>query len=1221
MISLRSTSRRTWGVRSRTAVQFLAGVMGILLLCLPVFSQGSSGRILGTVTDQSGGVVAGATVTITDTERGVSKTFVTNEPGDYNAPALNPGTYKIRVEAKGFKAVERQNVVLEVGKEIRVDVSLQPGAVAETMTITESIPLVETTNATLGGTLNNADINDMPLNGRNYQNLLALRPGVVVQPGGGPWTQSSNNVRPDESGWMVDGVLNVNFYDARPIANMPSPFTDGATILPIDAIQEFNLEENPKAEYGWKPGAVVNVGVRSGTNTFHGATYGFYRSAAWEARSLFNPVDSVAENCHNQLPAFCSKEPLQLKQFGGAVGGPIKKDKLFFFANYEGLRSLLGQELGSSGVPETITNSGKATSAKNCPNLYAANHANTGDCKNSMVDAVREVIAGGGTPSPVSLALTGCTVAPVTCGGSTNLFPSNPSGSTGFLTPFPNVNVSDNGVAKVDYHINSKHSLNGMFLVGNYTGDGQDHPLLNKVFLDTFRARTYTFGADWVWAANSRFVNDFRFGYDRVRAPFVNDDAGRLSDGSGLTGGAGYPINTGVTAFGGLPIINIGPAFQTLGTWHNRPTGWDNWYSDVQDNVSFLVGKHTLKFGAEYAHILVDSTQHDNVRGRIDFSSLTNFYRGVAKSGNIFVGPANRTMVWNSIAEYFQDDWRVGPKLTLNLGLRYTYSQPIKEVNNLWGNFDPNSATGLVQQGQPGVGPTIWKPDRKNVSPRAGFAYDVSGKGTTVVRGGFSVIYSTFIAADFLAQNGLQDTGGTTIGADPTGACIDTVLPGGTCGAGRTYGGTIVTSTTKLPGSSLAWNGPGAVFPTPVPQCSPFSKCNILAVDPNLKTPYVTNWNLGIQRAFGNNLSLEVEYVGTHGSRLTGFVDLNQQDSTGNLKYATQFPGLHFINQISNDGRSNYHSLQTTLTKRTSHGLSFTAGYTYGHGLDNGSLNRAGYLPQDSTKPGAEYGSGDFDIRHRLTVTGSYEIPGIKGYGQLLEGWKLNTIVSLQTSQPWNISESSPNAFNFSNSGDTADRWNFFGNPADFGSGSQSIPWCTGTGGQGPTGPGGGCSYQSGVSGIPTNFAASDSAAMYGKCTAVATSVGAADSLAAAGCFVKGSSFMTPPANDGTTGTFGNTGRNIFRDSGFKNVDFSVFKTFTYKERFSAQFRVEFFNLLNHPLIANPYGSVNGWGVGNDPSLPGTFGCGCATADVAAGNPGIGSGGPRSMQLGLKLSF
>src|SRR6266403_69723 len=319
MSSIRSANKGSWGARLRKAMQLLGGTMGVLLLCLPLFSQGSSGRILGTVTDQSGGVVAGATVTITDPERGVTKTLVTNEPGEYNAPTLNPGTYKVRVEAKGFKTVERQNVVLEVGREVRVDVSLQPGSVAETMTITESIPLVETTNAVLGGTLNNADINDMPLNGRNYQNLLALRPGVTVQPGGGPWTQSSNNVRPDESGWMVDGVINANFYDARPIANMPSPFTDGATILPIDAIQEFNLEENPKAEFGWKPGAVVNVGVKSGTNQLHGSAYGFYRSAAWDARNYFNVAPFADGTCALGGQGQCDKLPAQLKQFGGVL--------------------------------------------------------------------------------------------------------------------------------------------------------------------------------------------------------------------------------------------------------------------------------------------------------------------------------------------------------------------------------------------------------------------------------------------------------------------------------------------------------------------------------------------------------------------------------------------------------------------------------------------------------------------------------------------------------------------------------------------------------------------------------------------------------------------------------------------------------------------------------------------------------------------------------------
>src|SRR5712671_3381742 len=375
MISSSSAGKKGWNINFRKMVVLLGGVLGVLLLCLPLYSQGSFGRILGTVTDQSGGVVSGATVTVVDTDRGVTKTLVTNDAGEYSAPTLNPGTYKIRAESKGFKVTERQDIVLEVGREVRVDISLVPGAVAETMTITESVPLVETTNATLGGTINNAEINDMPLNGRNYQNLMSLRPGVMIQPGGGPWTQSTNNVRPDETVWMVDGIINVNMYDARPVANMPSPFSDGATILPVDAIQEFNTEISPKAEYGWKPGAVVNVGVKSGTNTLHGAAYGFYRSAAWDARNLFNPDLKSRPSCVDLNTAPCALSPVQLKQFGGVLGGPIKKDKLFFFTGYEGQRAVIGNLIGTGGTPETNAGGGP---------------------KSSMVDAINAVASSGG---------------------------------------------------------------------------------------------------------------------------------------------------------------------------------------------------------------------------------------------------------------------------------------------------------------------------------------------------------------------------------------------------------------------------------------------------------------------------------------------------------------------------------------------------------------------------------------------------------------------------------------------------------------------------------------------------------------------------------------------------------------------------------------------------------------------------------------------------------
>jgi len=1191
MISSRSASKGLKYASYRRSMIVLGGVLAILLLCNPLFPQGVSGRILGTVTDQSGGVVSGATVLVVDTDRGVTKTLVTNDAGEYNATNLTPGKYKVRAEAKGFKTIERENIVLEVGKEIRADLSLVPGAVAETMTITESIPLVETTNATLGGTLNNADINDMPLNGRNYQSLMTLRPGVVSYAGGGPWTQSTNNIRPDESGWMLDGVINVNFYDARPIANMPSPITDAATILPIDAIQEFNMEENPKAEFGWKPGAVVNVGVKSGTNTIHGSAYGFYRSSAWDARNFFNPAP-VDGTClpAPAVPAVCDKTPTQLKQFGGVIGGPIKKDKLFFFGGYEGLRSIVGNSFVTS-IPETGPQS-------------------PSDPQHSMADAIMALQQAGIARSLVSEQLVGCTeptATTVTCTGG--LYSGAQANTTNFLSAFPNINTSNNGVGKIDYHINSKNTLNGMVFISRYNGSGEDHPFVNKIFTDSIPIPTYSVRADWIWNPNSRLVNDMKFGYDKVTFDFVPNDAATIADGKG------YPINTGATE-GGLPNIYIkgfGPSggFQ-LGTWHNRPNHFATPYFDGQDSVSYLVGKHTLKFGGEIAHIQVESQSKDTARGRIDFKGkqtptladckgnscpLEDFFSGNPTSGQLFVNSRSITLNWMSYAGFFQDDWRVSQKLTLNLGLRYSYVSPMKEANGLIGSFDP--AVGMVQQNQ--LGGSLWKPDRKNFSPRAGFAWDLTGKGTTVVRGGFSIMYSVVTAATLLAEAGLQNTTGTSIALVPTGAC--TTFQIGPCPT--TFGGTIASGIASLPGSALHWKDNSTsvpLFPQATLACDAATNhlCNIMAVDPNLLTPYVTNYSLGIQHAFSNNLSLEVEYVGNRGSRLTGFRDLNQADRTGVQPFSTTFPYLNFVNQMSNDSHSNYNSLQTTLTKRISHGLSFIAGYTYGHGLDNGSLNRQGFLPQDSTNPGAEYASSDFDTRHRFTFTTSYEIPGIKGFGQLLEGWKLNSIISLQSALPWLIFDTGNN---FSNSGDSADRWDFFGNPADFKSGKNSIPFCAG-----PTD----CSFLNGVSG--STIALADPATMWSKCTAVAADP---NTLATAGCFVVGNSVMTPPA----LGHFGTMGRNMFRDTGYKNVDFSVFKTFTYRERFSAQFRVELFNIFNHPTIANPFGSVGGSPGNNDPSSPSNFGCGCSTPDVAAGNPIVGSGSARAMQVGLKLAF
>ena len=245
----------------------LTVAMCVLLLCLPAFSQGSNGRILGAVTDANGGAVAGATVTVTDTERGTSRTLATDDSGEYNAPSLIPGTYRVRAESKGFKTVDRENVMLEVNGTVRVDIKLQPGDVSQTITVTEEIPLIETSNAELGGTLQNTIIENLPLNGRNFENLLTLRPGVEIYVGGGGWTQSTNGVRPHDNVYMVEGVNSNDPWMAQSIMNAAMSAGDAGTILPVDAIQEFKTQVNPSAEYGWKPGAVVSVGIKSGTNT------------------------------------------------------------------------------------------------------------------------------------------------------------------------------------------------------------------------------------------------------------------------------------------------------------------------------------------------------------------------------------------------------------------------------------------------------------------------------------------------------------------------------------------------------------------------------------------------------------------------------------------------------------------------------------------------------------------------------------------------------------------------------------------------------------------------------------------------------------------------------------------------------------------------------------------------------------------------------------------
>ena len=1172
--------------------RLLLAVLTLALLAASAVAQSTAGRILGSLTDQTGAAVAGATVVVIDTQRGTSRTLTTDDTGSYVAADLQPGTYKVRVEAKGFKTVERPSVPIEVATDVRADFALQPGQINETVTINEEIPLVNTTSSTLGGTLSNKEINDLPLNGRNYENLLQLRPGVMRYPGGGFSTTSTNGLRSEDNAYFIEGLFNSEPFSGQGIINGAGIAGDSATILPIDAIQEFNVQENPPAEYGWKPGAIMNVGLKSGTNTLHGTAFAFGRDGALDARNFFNASPAP-------------KTPRTLEQFGGSLGGAIVKDKAFFFGAYEGQRYEVGNTY-SVTTPSMVS----LPAAGNCISPLVQ-----GDCANSIPNAIADLLANGFTPSMISAAsqkISGCTVdasGNVTCNGKG--FPINNTQGSGITQGFPNTVGVDNALGKVDYTLNDHHSISGMYFYGNNSGTVEDFPELQSFWRSKIHTRAQVVGGSWIWTPNARWVNEARIGYNRLYQPTLPGDLG--------TPASGYGINTGVSgAFtGGLPRIGFAGAFVPgLGGFKWPKFQGPDSITQFSDHVSYLKGKHSLKFGGELHRNQVDGAAFGNARGSITFlggvalaagagsTALEDFFAGDPFKASVQVGDPTRQIHNWAYGLFVQDDWRATKNFTVNLGLRYEYSSVMKEAHNLLGNFDPNSPTGLIQVGQGGVsGP--YNPDHKNFAPRFGFAWDVTGKGNTVIRGGGGLVYETINWEALLAFNnafGLNNV--------PTGAIID--------GSGNTAGGTITAGNLAIPPVLPQWDSGtplfGANVSTSTLNCFD-SPCPIMSVSRNLTTPYVWNWTLNAQHSLTPNLSIELAYVGNHGSNLTGIRDINQPpvgtDYNPNCAsaqacrpYNAKFPFLSNIFQMGNVYRSNYNALQATLNARNFHGLSMVAGYTYGHALDDVGANwDFGYgagLPQDSTNVGREYANSDFDIRHRLTVSLTYAIPGRKGMGQMLEGWELNSILTLESSQFWGPIDLTTDAAGtgplpVSPPATEPFRWSFYragsagrGNPSDFKSGPIAIPF----------------------------FAHTSNP----DCVASATAVDGPNgpsmaSLSSFGCYEKGSSVMIPPP----LGQFGNMPRNLFPDSGFKNFDFSVAKNWHFGERVRAQFRAEFFNILNHPNFANPYGGQNGFGL-NDPGvLP--FGCGCATPDVAAANPIIGSGGSRSIQLGLKFIF
>jgi hypothetical protein len=1177
---------------TRHAAEFAAicaAIFSMLLCGCALWAQTSQGRILGTITDSSGAVVVNAAVRVTNIATAVSRSVQTNSSGEYVVLPLDPGNYTVEAEVVGFKKAISKPVLLEVSREVRVDLKLQPGAISETVQVSAEGALADTTDTTLEGVISNKAINELPLQGRDFQNLLPLHPGVQRTPGGGFHSVTSNGNRPDDNNFFIDGADDNDAYYGETVVNDAGISGTPASFLPLDAIQEFNTQEGPGADYGVKPGVVVNMGIKSGTNQVHGTAYYFSRNSAVDARNYFDPGPSAPS-------------ALILHQFGASIGGPIKKDKWFYFVNYEGIRD----KVGNPGVTDSPVTASLAN--------QLGGIANADGSPNSATYSVPDAIAYFNNPVNVAFCeadqgVSNCAVNPLSL-QLTQLFLPNPGltlkgtsdpGAINF--DFNNVNRGDNLVAKTDYVLNQHDALSARFIYANANQVEEDIGALRPQWLSATSPTTQVFGVNWTHTANSKWVNDARFSYNRFNEAIFPVDHNVNPES--------YGLNTGVTdpRLFGFPRINPGSdEFNYMGgnsSWPLYTTPSATYH--FSDTVSYTAGKHSIQFGGEFRDGNVNYLRASYGRGRVYFDDLTDFIAGIPSSWRFLYGDTSRNVSQRGMGFFVQDSFRATRRLTLNLGLRYDVTYPIEDSRNLLANYTPTQ--GIVQIGKGISSP--YPTNYNNVSPRVGIAWDARGNGKTVIRASSGLIFEQPSIRTFMFNGGglnLNPSGVPYV--DQNG---NTVQPNGTI---TSY---LVESTDP---SSINWSQAGPIFPSGSgASCSVDNQCNVFAVDQHLKTPYVINWNFNIQQEVAPQTLLQIAYVAQHGVKLYSVEDINQVNPAfddgsetigrplvSNCPSGTVggaglglggpcFPYIGFLDQLGNHSGSTYNSLQATLTKRFSHGLYLLAGYTWAHAIDTATSNLAG-VPPNSLNYNAERGNADYDIRNRFTVSATYQFPSKKSTWQMLEGWEMTSVAMVEGGEPFTLGDFNDD---ISLTGEFNDRWNMTGPASNIHwSPINSIPYVD-----------------------PTQFiedpntlnvtGGSTPAAQLCYNQALATGGQAAANQLSSdggdlGCYVSGNTVITPPAY----GSQGNMGRNIFRGPSFRNWDFSVSKLWRLSENVRLQLRGEFFNILNHP-------NFDVFTMNTDLSAPTTVGTVIFTPDEAASNPVIGSGGSRHIQLGAKV--
>jgi hypothetical protein len=1033
-------------------------VLAFLLLVTPAFAQLDSGTIVGYVRDQSGAAVQSAAILITSEATNAKWTVKSDDHGDYVSPPLRAGMYSVRVEAAGFKSATKENITIQVQDRLRVDFDMSIGAVTENVVVSADSQLIQTETSSLGQVISSKQITDLPLNGRDYVQLATLTTGVVRTSSGtngniggsstgGQNSFVANGARGTLNNFLLDGIDN-NSND------------NGGLILrtSVDAIEEFKIQTNSfSAEFGRSGGAAINAVVKSGTNLIHGTVFEFFRNSALDARDFFED------------PA-TKKASFKQNQFGGTLGGPILKNKLFAFGDYQGTRIRNPQTLISS-VPTAAVRVGDFSGSENATifdpqtglpfpgNIIPADHID-----------------------PVSQAMLNLYPLPNQPGFRNN-FKISPTEKDGI----------DQGDGRIDYNLSQSNQFFGRYsqsgrldvvptpLPGLANGGGGAS---GKGFEDTKGA-----ALGYTHIFSPAVVNEFRVGFNYVHVRRGVPLGGNQLPPPELRvpGVPDNPSTNGITLFRPNGYRRTGdPGF--------APTILASQERQIRDVLSLTRGRHTIKVGAEMRWSEFNIFQVADPNGTFVFTGqFTSDPAGIVDSGSsiadellglpltssisTLLNLGNRQHVPNLFA---QDDFKVNRHLTLNLGVRYDYFSPIVEVNNKQSNFDYSTGQIIVAS-RSGASRGLVDADKHNISPRVGFAWSPFDSGKSVLRGAYGIFYS---GQEIRTAAPLQLAYNVPFFSRPL-FISDGVTP-------------LLTVSGGFPAVDPA----NAIDPP------------VTSVDRRLKTPYYQQWNLAVEQALPAKMSLEIAYAGSKGTHLQVVTDQNQVQTPGpgDVQSLRPFPDFNSFTSIQNRGNSTYHSFQLKLQKHYSFGLSFLSSYTLSKAInDLPEICCAQPFPQNSYDLRAEKGLADFDQRQRWVTSFDYELPFGRGRRHNIENHALDLI---------------------------AGRWHV-GGIFTIASGFPFSPLIgfdpSNTGSQGLL-----RADRVGNGNVPSGQRSPD---LWFDINAFAS-----------------------PADF----TFGNAGRNILTGPGETILDGSIRKEFNLLKEQKLEFRVELFNMLNHPYFAQP---------------------------------------------------